>query len=95
VSERRHRINGTELTGTEQGLRLYLQDQVRTRSDQFHAFETFKLYFRIINHVTGKPLYPKAITWEVVADYIGADTVPLTEVEEAATRIRFAKMEAA
>lgn len=71
-SERRHRIQGSEVPEVIEGLRLRLIVHLETKDDQQGAIDAFKALYRLETHRVGKPNYPSPIDWVLIEDWMNS-----------------------
>ena len=83
MSERRHRISGSELGPVTTAIEHELHDLLLTKSDIHTGEQLFRLWYRIMIHREGRPDYPDPITWGVIESYLSTKSimVPFHEVE--------------
>jgi len=68
-SERRHRLHGFEVPEVLEGLRLRLKEHLKRRDDKLQAEIAFRAFFRLSHHRSGRPKYPRPLTWQVMEEY--------------------------
>lgn len=69
-SQRRHRLNGDEVTPVMEAVHHRLLQLVGMRGDLLTAEILFRVYFRLREHVTNRPSYPPHDTWEEISSYL-------------------------
>ena len=74
-SERRHRLNELEVPETIEALKDRLQLLCKDRELLLSAEICFKAWYRLSQHIQGRPSYPEPITWQAIEDYIKNGTV--------------------
>ena len=67
LSERRHRLHGEEVPEVIEGLRLRLQAHLDTREDLESATISFRAFYRLQEHRSGRPRYP-IVTWALIEE---------------------------
>ena len=77
--ERRHRLHGFEVPEVLEGLRLRLREHLERREDKLQAEIAFRAYFRLSQHRSGRPKYPRPLTWQVMEEYVN-DTSSIRSV---------------
>ena len=69
-SERRHRIQDSEVPEIVAGLRLRLREHLETKDDLCGASIAFRTLFRFEIHKVGKPRYPNPLTWDLIDSHV-------------------------
>jgi len=83
LSERRHRISGSELPHVTEAIENQLHEQLQIRTNPLQAEQLFRLWYRIQIHREGRPDYPDPITWRVIKEHLNGtgETAPFVEAE--------------
>ena len=90
--ERRHRIYGREIEEVRKAALVRLWYHYRCKTEPYNAEALFKLFYRLNEHIHGRPDYPQPINWETIRDYISKaskqdpelaalELVPVAEME--------------
>ena len=78
-SQRRHRLNPSELEPVMYAVESKLRQMIESQQDLMQARLLFRVYFRLREYVTSRPVYPPCETWKEISDYVNNGTVPVKE----------------
>jgi len=73
-SQRRHRLNGDEVTPVMEAVETRLKQLIHDKEDLPSAMVLFRVFYRIREYVKSRPVYPLHESWAEISEYIYANT---------------------